>query len=75
MARLVKPTVTNKVEQLGSVLSELAALYGDPAKAAAFARNKGALSTALTKHQLLCSALVSPAIKVPRTEKKRRNHA
>jgi hypothetical protein len=53
MARLVK----GKVEQLGVVLSELLALYSDPANAADFARHEAALSTALTKHQLICTAL------------------
>ncbi len=53
MPRLVK----GKVEQLGVVLSELLALYSDPTNAADFARYEGALSTALTKQQLLCGAI------------------
>jgi hypothetical protein len=49
--------VGGKVEQLGVVLSELLALYSDPVNAADFARHESALSTALTKQQLLCSAI------------------
>jgi hypothetical protein len=51
------PVVSSKVKQLGAVLSELFALYRNPSNAAAFARNEAALSTMLTKDQLLCTAL------------------
>jgi hypothetical protein len=37
-----RPVVSSKVEQLGAMLSELLALYRDPANAAAFARNEAA---------------------------------
>jgi hypothetical protein len=57
MPRPITTIVCSKVEQLGDVLSELLALYRDPANAAAFARKEAALSTMLTKHQLLCTAL------------------
>ena len=49
--------VEGKVKQLGSLLSDLLALYSDPANAADFARYEAAISTALTKHQLICTAL------------------
>jgi hypothetical protein len=49
--------VKGKVEQLGAVLSELLALHSDPTNAADFARYEAALSTALTKQQLLCSGI------------------
>jgi len=57
MPRPVTLAVSSKVEQLGAVLSELLALYSDPANAADFARHEAALSTTLTKHQLICTAL------------------
>jgi hypothetical protein len=57
MARLMTQAVSGKVEQLGIVLSELLALYSDPANADDFARHEAALSTTLTKHQLICTAL------------------
>jgi hypothetical protein len=50
-------TVKANVNQLGAVLSELARLRRDPANAADFARHESALLAALTKHQLICSAL------------------
>jgi hypothetical protein len=50
-------TVEAKVNELGTVLSELARLHRNPANAADFARHEAALSTALTKHQLICAAI------------------
>jgi hypothetical protein len=44
-------SVTSKVEQLSEVLSELLALAAD------FARDEAKLSAALTKHELLCTAM------------------
>jgi hypothetical protein len=57
MPQLMTPTFSSKVEQLRIVLSELLALYSDPANAADFARHEAVLSTMLTKHQLICTAL------------------
>jgi hypothetical protein len=67
MPRLVK----GKVEQLGAVLSELLALYSDPANAADFARHEAALSTMLTKHQMICTALRCDQSSTSRKENRR----
>jgi hypothetical protein len=69
-----RPAVTSKVGQLGKVLTELLALYSDPGNAAAFARNESGLSTALTKHQLLCTALLSNVDQSPPSRKENRRH-
>ena len=62
--------VKDKVEQLRVVLSELVALYSNPANAADFARHEATLSTMLTKHQLLCTALRCTADEIQRAERR-----
>jgi hypothetical protein len=51
-------TITAKVQQVNAALGELLALYGDPANDAEFAGLKADLMSGLTKHQLICSAVM-----------------
>jgi hypothetical protein len=57
MSKIKTRAIKSKVEQLSGLLSELVALYRDPATAGDFAEHQAALSTTLTKHQLICTAI------------------
>jgi hypothetical protein len=75
MTRIKTQAVKGKVEHLGTLLSELVLLYRDPANATDFAQHQAALCTALTKHQLLCTALGCSTGQIRNRRKESHRHA